>query len=107
MKKFFKFVGTVAALSAAVAGGIALYRKFFAPEEDFSDLDDDFHDEFDDEDLDDEAPAGERGYVSLNKTAEEVKEKAEDAAKTVKEAAAEVKETVADAAEEVKETVTE
>ena len=103
MKKFFKFVGTVAALSAAVAGGIALYRKFFAPEEDFSDLDDDF----DDEDLDDEAPAGERGYVSLNKTAEEVKEKAEDAAKTVKEAAAEVKETVADAAEEVKETVTE
>lgn len=107
MKKFFKFVGTVAALSAAVAGGIALYRKFFAPEEDFSDLDDDFDDEFDDEDLDDEAPAGERGYVSLNKAAETVKEKAADAAETVQEAAEEVKETVADAAEEVKETVTE
>ena len=107
MKKLVKFVGTVAALSAAVAGGVALFKKFFAPSEDFSDLDDDFDDEFEEEDLDGETPAGERGYVSLNKTAETVKEKAEDAAETVKEAAEEVKETVADAAEEVKETVTE
>ena len=31
MKKLFKFVGTVAAISAVVAGGVALYKKFFAP----------------------------------------------------------------------------
>lgn len=106
MKKLLKFVGTVAALSAVVAGGVALYKKFFAPEEDFSDLDDDFDDEFEDEDLDSDTQA-ERGYVSLNNTAEAVKEKAEDVGETVKEAAEEVKETVADAAEEVKETITE
>ena len=47
MKKLLKFVGTVAALSAVVAGGVALYKKFFAPEEDFSDLDDDFDDDAD------------------------------------------------------------
>ena len=72
MKKLLKFVGTVAALSAVVAGGVALYKKFFAPEEDFSDLDDDFDDEFEDEDLDSDTQA-ERGYVSLNNTVEAVK----------------------------------
>ena len=66
MKKALKFVGALATLSAAVAGGIALYKKFFAPEDDFSDLDGDLEDEFEEEDLDaDETPA-ERGYVSLN-----------------------------------------
>ena len=106
MKKLLKFVGTVAALSAVVAGGVALYKKFFAPEEDFSDLDDDFDEEFEDEDLDSDTQA-ERGCVSLNNTVEAVKEKAADAGETVKEAAEDVKETVADAAEEVKETITE
>ena len=99
MKKLFKFVGTVAAISAVVAGGVALYKKFFAPEEDFSDLDDDFDDEFEEEDLDSE-PHTERGYVSLNNTAETVKEKAEEAGETVKEAAEEMKESVTEAAEE-------
>ena len=66
MKKLFKFVGTVAAISAVVAGGVALYKKFFAPED-----------------------HTERGYVSLNNTAETVKEKAEEAGETVKEAAEE------------------
>ena len=99
MKKLLKFVGTVAAISAVVAGGVALYKKFFAPEEDFSDLDDDFDDEFEEEDLDSE-PHTERGYVSLNNTAETVKEKAEEAGETVKEAAEEMKETVTEAAEE-------
>lgn len=66
MKKALKFVGALTALSAAVAGGIALYKKFFAPEDDLSDLDGELEDEFEEEDLDaDEAPA-ERGYVSLN-----------------------------------------
>ncbi len=93
MKKVFKFFGTVAILSAAAAGAVALYKKFFAPSEDFSDLDDDFDEEFEEEDLDGEAPAGERGYVSLNKTAETTKEEAADAA--------------ADTAEEEKETEAE
>lgn len=106
MKKLFKFVGTVAALSAVVAGGVALYKKFFAPEEDFSDLDDDFDDEFEDEDLDSE-PHAERGYVPLSNAAETVKEKAEEAGEAVKEAAEDVKETVADTAEEVKNIVIE
>lgn len=107
MKKLFKFVGTVAALSAVAAAGIAVYRKFFAPEEDFSDLDEDFDDEFEEEDLDEGAPAGERDYVPLRSAAETVKEKAEDAGETIKEAAEEIKETAADAAEEIKETITE
>ena len=106
MKKLLKFIGTIAAVSAVVAGGVALYKKYFAPEEDFSDLDDDFDDEFEDEDLDNESQS-ERGYVSLNNAAETVKEKAVDVSETVKEAAKDVKETVTEAAEEVKETVTE
>ena len=106
MKKLLKFIGSVAVISAAVAGGVALYKKFFAPEEDFSDLDDDFDDEFDEEDLDEDPSTG-REYVSLNNAAKTVKEKAEDTADTVKEAAEDVKETVAEAAEDVKETITE
>lgn len=106
MKKLLKFVGSVAVISAAVAGGVALYKKFFAPDEDFSDLDDDFDDEFEDEDLDDDSTAG-REYVSLNNTAKTVKEKAESAADTVKEAAEDIKETVAEAAGDVKETAAE
>ena len=33
MKKFFKVLGCLAAAGAAIAGGIALYKKFFAPED--------------------------------------------------------------------------
>ena len=54
MKKVFKFLGTAAAVGAAVVGGIAVYKRFFAPAEDIADLDDEFDDEFDDEDLDSE-----------------------------------------------------
>ena len=107
MKKLFKFVGTVAALSAVAAAGVAVYKKFFASDEDFSDLDDDFDDEFEEEDLDDDAPAGERGYVSLHSAADAVKEKTEDISGTIKDAAEEVKETAADAADEINDTSTE
>ena len=66
MKKALNLVGALATLSAAVAGGIALYKKFFAPEDDFSDLDGDLEDEFEEEDLDAGETPAERGYVSLN-----------------------------------------
>ena len=105
MKKFCKILGRIAVVAAAVAGGFAVYKKFFAPEDTFEDLDDDFDDDFE-EDLD----TAERGYVSLNsaeEAAEEVKEAAEEVAEEVKEAAENVTETVSEAAEEVKEDLTE
>ncbi len=84
MKKLLKFVGAMAALSVAVAGGVALYKRFFAPEEDFSDLDDDFGDEFEDEDLDRELRS-ERGYVPLDHTAKTAADSAEDVKEAVTE----------------------
>ena len=66
MKKFFKFVGSVTLLCAAVAGGVFAYKKFFAPDP----FDDDFDVPEDSADTDD-AVAG-RGYVSL--TSEESEE---------------------------------
>lgn len=98
MKKLFKFVGSIAAIGAAVIGGVAVYKKFFAPQDDFDDLDEDLEETFEDE-----SEEGTRGYVSLSS----VEEKAEDAAEDIKDAAEEIAETVADAAEEVKEDVTE
>lgn len=109
MKKLFKCIGTLAAVAAAVAGGLAVYKKFFAPEEDLDDLDEELEEEFE-EDLD----APKRDYVSLNTCAEkvekaaeevteEVKEAAKDIAEEVKETAKEAVETAAEAAEEIKE----
>lgn len=69
MKKLLKAAGALTAVAAAVAGGFALYRKFFAPEEDFDDLDEELDEEFE-EDLD--APG--RGYVSLTPSAEKTEE---------------------------------
>lgn len=66
MKKFFKFVGSVTLLCAAVAGGVFAYKKFFAPDP----FDDDFDVPEDSADTDD-AVTG-RGYVSL--TSEESEE---------------------------------
>ncbi len=81
MKKLFKFVGILAAGTAAVLGGLALYKKFFAPDEDFDDMEDDTEDIFE-EDLD----ASGRGYVSLSndsdKEEEDVAEETEAAAST-------------------------
>lgn len=76
MKKFFKFVGTLAALGAAVAGGIAVYKKYFAPEDDFDEFEDEFEDDFD-EDLD----VPKRSYVPLPpaEDAGDATEAAEDA----------------------------
>ncbi len=105
MKKFLKILGRLAVIGAAVAGGVAIYKKYFAPEDAFDDLDEDLDDDFD-EDLD---TAG-RGYVSLNaaeEAAEDIKEAAKDVAEDVKEAAKEAAETVADAAEDVKKDLTE
>ncbi len=76
MKKVFKFLGTAAAVGAAVVGGIAVYKRFFAPAEDIADLDDEFDDEFDDEDLDSEPVPAERGYVSLHSSSEQEAPKA-------------------------------
>ena len=67
MKKFFKVVGSVTLLCAAVAGGVFAYKKFFAPDP----FDDDFDDDTEDSADTDDAVAG-RGYVSL--TSEESEE---------------------------------
>jgi len=95
MKKFLKVAGTLLAIAAAVAGGIVLYKKFFAPDENLDDFDDDLDDDFE-EDLD----GSERCYTSLHNVAEEVKEAAEEIVE-------EAKEEVAEAAEEIKETFEE
>ena len=74
MKKIAKIFGAIAAIGAAVAGGVALYKKFISPNEDFEDLDDELDEEFEDEDLDmDTAKTTDRSYVSLT-PAEEPKE---------------------------------
>ena len=76
MKKIAKIFGTIAAIGAAVAGGVALYKKFISPNEDFEDPDDELDEEFEDEDLDmDTAKTTDRSYVSLT-PAEEPKEEA-------------------------------
>ena len=48
MKKIAKIFGAIAAVGAAVAGGVALYKKFISPNEDFDDLVDELEDEFED-----------------------------------------------------------
>ncbi len=76
MKKFFKFVGAVAAIGAGVAGGLFLYNKI---KENQNGYDDDFDDDYDDDFSDDDDD--ERGYVNINpgeKDSEEDKEDAED-----------------------------
>ena len=74
MKKIAKIFGAIAAIGAAVAGGVALYKKFISPNEDFEDPDDELDEEFEDEDLDmDTAKTTDRSYVSLT-PAEEPKE---------------------------------
>lgn len=66
MKKIAKIFGAIAAIGAAVAGGVALYKKFISPNEDFEDPDDELDEEFEDEDLDmDTAKTTDRSYVSL------------------------------------------
>lgn len=64
MKKIFKAVGFIAVTAAAVAGGLALYKKFMKSDEDFDDFDD-----FDDEDFDDDfsdLDIENRGYTTIN-----------------------------------------
>ena len=39
MKKFLKILGRLAIVGAAIAGGVAIYKKYFAPEDTFDDLD--------------------------------------------------------------------
>lgn len=106
MKKFLKVVGSLAAVGAAVAGGIALYKKYFAQDDILDDFEDELDDEFE-EDLD--TPG--RGYTTINNVAEEVKKEAAEIVEEVKEEAAEVveevKEEAAEIAEEVKETLSE
>ena len=98
MKKIAKIFGAIAAAGAAVAGGIALYKKFISPKENLDDLEDDLEDEFEDEDLD-TAPqkATDRSYVPLT-SSEETAAKDEDA--ETEEKAAEAKTEEAPAAKE-------
>ena len=102
MKKFFKVVGSLAVVGAAVAGGVALYKKYFASEDVLDDFEDELDDEFE-EDLDDTG----RGYTTLNNVAETVKEAAEEVKEEAAEVVEEVKEEAAEVAEEIKETVAE
>lgn len=97
MKKFWKTVAFLGTAALAVTGGICLIRKFFNPDEELDDFDDDDLFEEDDEDTDEveafdndaeifedeseEAPAEE------NEEKEEKTEEAEDA--PAEEAAAE------------------
>lgn len=82
MKKLGKFIAATAVIGTAVAGGIALYNKYKASQEDldddFIDFDDDFDDDidtsFDDDDEEDEeaketaqtADTPSRSYVNVS-----------------------------------------
>lgn len=76
MKKFFKVIGSVAAICAGVAGGLFLYSKIKGNRDSF---DDDFDDDFDDydDDFSDDDEEDSTSYVNLNKTSAD-ETKAED-----------------------------
>ncbi|MFG6327284.1 MAG: hypothetical protein K1W00_10580 [Lachnospiraceae bacterium] len=63
-KKLGKVFGFIAVAAAAVAGGMAIYKKCQGNDEDFDDFedfdDDDFDDDFDDMDIKN------RGYTSIS-----------------------------------------
>lgn len=63
-KKLCKALGFVAVAAAAVAGGMAIYKKCKGSDEDFDDFedfdDDDFDDDFSDMDIEN------RGYTSIS-----------------------------------------
>lgn len=93
-KKLGKLLAATAIIGTAVAGGMALYNKYKAREEnlddDFMDFDDDFDDDFEDEDDDASDPS--RSYVNITydkdmETAEEETEEKEEAAPEAQEAA--------------------
>lgn len=96
MKKFLKCMGALAGVAAALAGGVALYKKYFATNTDLEDSEDDLEEEFE-EDLD---AVPERGYVSLSGVAEEASEKTEEAAEETSEKAEEAAEEALDKVEE-------
>ena len=88
MKKIAKIFGAIAAVGAAVAGGVALYKKFISPNEDFDDLEDELEEEFEDEELDAEpSKTADRSYVSLTPSEESTSK--EDGAETSEETEAE------------------
>ena len=93
MKKIAKIFGAIAAVGAAVAGGVALYKKFISPNEDFDDLVDELEDEFEDEDLDAEpSKTADRSYVSLTPSEEETAKAPESEDAPAAEEAAEAEE---------------
>lgn len=65
-KKLGKILVATALVGTAVAGGLALYNKYKAGQDDldddFMDFDDDFDDDFEDEDDEDDAS---RSYVNI------------------------------------------
>lgn len=76
MKKFFKVVGSLAAIGAAVAGGIALYNRYFASEDILDDFEDELDSEFED-DLEEEE-VSERSYTTLVNNTEEMETSEEE-----------------------------
>ena len=71
MKKFFKFLGAVAAIGAGVAGGLFLYNKYKENKEAY---DDDFDDDYDDDFSDDEDDTEERSYVNIETPSDDTAE---------------------------------
>lgn len=65
-KKLGKILVATALIGTAVAGGLALYNKYKANQDDldddFMDFDDDFDDDFEDDDDEDESS---RSYVNI------------------------------------------
>ena len=68
MKKFGKFIMSLAVIAGAAAGAYAVYKKFMATD-DVDDFDDDFDEDFDDDFEDTEETTG-REYVSLSPAAD-------------------------------------
>lgn len=85
MKKFGKFIMTLAVIGGAAAGAYAVYKKYFAAD-DTDDFDEDFDDDFEDDTEDTEETAG-REYVSLNPAPDTAKDGVSAEAVARKEAA--------------------
>ncbi len=82
-KKLGKFLAFTAIVGAAVAGGVALFKKYKETSDDFDDDfsdfdDDDFDDDFSDEDDEaDDSESSDRGYTPIAPVTDEEQEDSE------------------------------